>query len=61
MCEYATEDNVGRPPTYEDMARIHNGGPKGFASAGTLDYWQRFQVILENIDRRGTLGKLPVM
>ena len=57
MCRYATEGRLGRPPTYEDMARIHNGGPNGHTIAGTLEYWRRFQDILRDIQSRGTLGK----
>ena len=57
MCRYATQARLGRSPTYEDMARIYNGGPNGYADGGTLEYWQRFQVILGNIQLRGTQGK----
>ena len=46
MDRYATEDKLGHPPTYEDMARIHNGGPKGYRNdndpnkvKNTLTYW----------------------
>ena len=28
MCRYATEERLGRNATQEDVARIHNGGPK---------------------------------
>ena len=27
---YASAERLGREPTFEDMARIHNGGPNGY-------------------------------
>ena len=56
MCRYATEARLGRPPTYEDMARIHNGGPNGFSSDRTRNYWLNFQFAMRSIERRGTKG-----
>jgi len=41
MARYATEDRLGRPPTAEDIARIHNGGPNGYKKSATDRYWQR--------------------
>ena len=47
MDRYATERRLGHPPTYEDMARIHNGGPNGYKNDGskkmeaTLKYWAK--------------------
>jgi len=41
MARYATEDRLGRPPTAEDIARIHNGGPNGYKTFATDRYWQR--------------------
>ena len=58
MCRYATQATLGRPPTYEDMARIYSGGPNGHTDNGTLEYWESFQVILGNIQQRGTQGKV---
>jgi hypothetical protein len=31
---------------YEAMARIHNGGPKGYAKSSTLEYWQKVEKFL---------------
>ncbi len=39
MRRYATERRIGRPVTWEDIARIHNGGPNGYKKAATLKYW----------------------
>jgi hypothetical protein len=39
MRKYATEKRLGHKPTAEDIARIHNGGPKGFERNGTKGYW----------------------
>ena len=46
MRRYATKQRLGRPPTYEDMARIHNGGPNGFKRKATLEYWERVKKAL---------------
>lgn len=32
---------IGRDPTVEDYARIHNGGPDGWQKNCTLTYWTR--------------------
>lgn len=29
--------------TWEDLARIHNGGPKGYRKASTASYWAKVQ------------------
>ena len=34
-------ERLGREPTFEDIARIHNGGPTGYQSPQTVDYWER--------------------
>lgn len=34
---YATESRLGRKPTFEDIARIHNGGPSGCFEGGALN------------------------
>ena len=31
----------GRGKTNEEMARIHNGGPRGHKKHSTLEYWER--------------------
>lgn len=41
MRKYATRDRLGREPTIEDLARIHNGGPNGFKRASTDAYWAK--------------------
>ncbi len=33
-------------PTAEQLARIHNGGPKGWKSKATIKYWLRVQANL---------------
>lgn len=40
---YATSNRLGRIPSYQDAARIWNGGPNGFRKASTLDYWRKVQ------------------
>eukprot|EP01138_Halocafeteria_seosinensis_P007939 gb/GECG01008111.1/.p1 GENE.gb/GECG01008111.1/~~gb/GECG01008111.1/.p1 ORF type:complete len:172 (+),score=14.22 gb/GECG01008111.1/:1-516(+) len=41
MARYATESRLGRPPTAEDIARIHNGGPNGHTHSATAGYWEK--------------------
>lgn len=41
MKRYATEKRLGRTPRYEDMARIHNGGPNGHKKSATDKYWNK--------------------
>ena len=36
MGRYATPERLGRQPTDEDIARIHNGGPNGYRLDSTL-------------------------
>lgn len=38
---YATEKWLGRKPTWEDIARIHNGGPYGYKRQSTVPYWEK--------------------
>ena len=44
---YATVRRLGRVPTMEDLARIHNGGPKGATSPNTARYWDKIQRALK--------------
>ena len=41
MARYATKKRLGREPTEQDMARIHNGGPNGYKRNSTLSYWSK--------------------
>jgi len=41
MDRYATEKRLGRTPTAEDIARIHNGGPNGYKNDKTKAYWEK--------------------
>lgn len=43
---YATKKRLGRKPTFEDMARIHNGGPDGWKKESTKPYWNKIKVVL---------------
>lgn len=47
MGRYATRQRIGHAPTNEDIARIHNGGPNGFKSATTLQYWIKVNKCLQ--------------
>ena len=46
MNRYATERRLGHLPTFEDMARIHNGGPNGYKMEATVKYWEKVNKIL---------------
>ena len=50
MARYATERRLGRTPTYEDIARIHNGGPQGFKKKATDGYWLK---VKKELAKRG--------
>ena len=40
---YCTKERIGRNPTLEDAARIHNGGPNGFKKISTEEYWKKIE------------------
>jgi hypothetical protein len=46
MARYATEARLGHPPTIEDVARIHNGGPNGWRRSSTDVYWEKVKQII---------------
>jgi len=53
MKRYANEKRLGREVTMEDIARIHNGGPRAVWAKGkkkkNLDvYWTKVKVVLNN-------------
>ncbi len=49
MQMYATKERLGREPTYEDCARIWNGGPHGYKRSSTNAYWAQVKKILEKL------------
>jgi hypothetical protein len=49
MARYATEKRLGREPTYQDIARMHNGGPAGWRKPATLPYWLKVKKKLEQL------------
>ena len=52
MGRYATENRLGRQPTDEDIARIHNGGPNGYMKDSTLPYWEKVQQAMNRMNRQ---------
>jgi len=46
MRRYATKRRLGHEPTWEDMARIHNGGPNGYKKESTKGYWAKVKRFL---------------
>lgn len=49
MQRYATEKRLGRIPTAEDIARIHNGGLNGYKKPSTEKYWLKVQAELRRM------------
>jgi len=48
MKRYATKRRLGREPTQEDIARIHNGGPNGYKKKrATQRYWEKVKRVLD--------------
>ena len=43
---YATMKRLGREPTDEDRARIHNKGPNGYKKDSSIPYWNKVTKIL---------------
>ena len=41
--KYTTKKRIGRPPTAEDAARNHNGGPNGYKNQNTKTYGENFK------------------
>lgn len=41
------EARTGKVATYEVLARIHNGGPRGAEHSATNSYWTKVKAILE--------------
>jgi hypothetical protein len=46
MDRYATDDCLGRHVTWEDIARIHNGGPNGYKKKSTIPYWNKVKCLI---------------
>ena len=46
---YATQTRLGRVPTNEDFARIHHGGPDGWSSPNTEEYWRQVSTAMMSI------------
>lgn len=44
--------DTGARPSYETLARIHNGGPEGYKKSATLRYWHR---VKKQLEMRGAL------
>ena len=45
---YATQARLGHVPTDEDFARIHHGGPNGWNSLSTQEYWSRVSAAMNS-------------
>ncbi len=47
---YATEEHLGKQPSFECMARIWNGGPNGCSKWNTRRYWNRVEARMRYLD-----------
>lgn len=47
IAHYCTANRLGRAPTWQDAARIWNGGPDGWRQPCTLNYWRKVETELE--------------
>lgn len=47
---------TGKNPTYETLARIHNGGPYGWRKDSTVSYWKKVNKVMKEMkhDNRGS-------
>ena len=45
---YTTQNKLGHVPTDEDFARIHHGGPDGWNSSSTREYWSRVSAAMKS-------------
>ena len=43
---YVTRKRLGRNPTFQDYARVWNGGPQGWKKDSTLPYWVKVEKAL---------------
>jgi hypothetical protein len=41
LTTYGSKKSLGHDPTLEDLARIWNGGPKGWKKNSTKGYWRK--------------------
>ena len=44
----ACMSRYGQGKTAKDLARIHNGGPRGYKKSATLAYWSKVESALED-------------
>ncbi len=47
---YATQQQLRKEPTLQDMARIWNGGPNGWKNKNTTAYWAKVSHQLQKIE-----------
>ena len=52
MCAYWNRwiAKKGYEITYENLARLHNGGPNGPKNGSTLEYWEKVKAKMEELE-----------
>lgn len=58
MARYATEKQLKRTVTDQDIARIHNGGPSGWKRDTTLSYWRSVEKKMQLLEAGKVEAKL---
>jgi len=51
MSIYATKEKLGHEPTWENIARIHRKGPKGWCNPASYSYWLRVKKEMKKIKK----------
>jgi hypothetical protein len=46
VTHYGRRERLGRNPTWQDYARIWNGGPNGYRKEVTVKYWRKVEKVL---------------
>ena len=45
------EKKTGQPATMEVLARIHNGGPRGYEKESTKEYWRKIEALIDRKEK----------
>lgn len=58
---YANSKQLKRKPSFEDMARIHNGGPNGHRMKATLGYWKSVSKYYQSLEDWQVQRMVPLL
>ena len=54
LTTYGSKKRLGREPTFQDLARIWNGGPDGWRKPSTLEYWKKVERAMKELEKKPT-------